>query len=429
MALTATADEFATAQHRRGRAYVSAGLKTTLDRLVVVWIFMGGLVIIEPSPYEFLFALVLPVALFAGLKIYASTAPLLLLTIAFSPFAIIGAFQADHTPPSTTLIYAAVTIFLMLSGFFAATYVAEAPQERMRRIIRAYTLVAVLSALIGTLGYLHLIPGGYNLLTLNERAKALFKDPNVFAPFLILPAIYAAQRLLLSRGRRSLLINGAIVMALLIGVFVSFSRAAWGNLLGSAVLLFILTLAFEANARQKVRMIILAMVGLVMVVCAIGGLLSIPSVNELFAVRAEVEQSYDSGATGRFGRQGYAFDLGLTHPFGIGPAEFREIAAVPEEAHDSYATTLHVYGWGGALIWDVIILLTLARSFRALVRKAANRRLLIPLLATYVPLIIEAGIIDIDHWRHYYLITGLIWGVTAGYGRLKPGEDRITALV
>ncbi len=90
---------------------------------------------------------------------------------------------------TTTLVYAFVTTFLMLTAFFAASYVAEAPQERMRRIVRAYTIVAVFSAVIGTLGYLHLIPGGYDILTRYGRAKALFQDPNVFAPFLILPAL------------------------------------------------------------------------------------------------------------------------------------------------------------------------------------------------------------------------------------------------
>jgi hypothetical protein len=166
----------------------------------------------------------------------------------------------------------------------------------------------------------------------------------------------------------------------------------------------------------------------VLAITAILGLLSIPSVNALFEERAAVEQSYDSGATGRFGRQGYAFDLGLSHPLGIGPAEFRNLE-IPEEAHDSFATTLHVYGWGGALVWDVLIVMTLARGFAALLRPSPNRRMLIPLLAVYLPLVIQAGIIDIDHWRHYYLIIGLIWGVTTGYGRLAAGENRRTALI
>jgi len=229
-----------------------------------------------------------------------------------------------------------------------------------------------------------------------------------------------------TRGR--IILNGAVVLVLLIGVFVSFSRAAWGDLLGSAVILFALVFIFEANARDKIRMIILALVGVVMVIVAIGGLLSIPSVSALFDERASVEQSYDSGTTGRFGRQGYAFDLGLSHPFGIGPAEFRNLK-IPEEAHDSFATTLHVYGWGGALCWDALIVMTLIRALAAMGKRSPNRRMLLPLIAVYVPLIIEAGIIDIDHWRHYYLIVGLIWGVTAGYYRVKPAENKVTALV
>ena len=99
-----------------------------------------------------------------------------------------------------------------------------------------------------------------------------------------------------------------------------------------------------------------------------------------------------------------------------------------EEPHDTYANVLHVYGWGGAFCYYGLIIMTLIRGFSALFRRSPNRRLLVPLMAVYIPLIIEAGIIDIDHWRHYFLIVGMIWGVTAGYLRVKPGENRVTAL-
>jgi O-antigen ligase len=415
------------AEGARGRAYVAARLAGLLDVMVTAWIFLGGFVIIEPSPYEFMFALVLPLALFAGMKVYRSTVGLFLLTAVFTPFAIIAAFQATFTPVTTTLIYEAVTIFLLLTSFFVANYVTERPQLRMRRIMQAYTAVAVISAVAGTLGYLHLIPGAYDILTRYSRAKGFFQDPNVFAPFLILPALYAAQRLLLG-GRRAILVNGAVVMILLIGVFVSFSRAAWGSLAAGAVILFLLTYVLEANARDKVRMLILAMVGLAATLVAIGGLLSIPSVNALFDERAAVEQNYDTGANGRFGRQGYAFELALEHPLGLGPAEFTHLR-VKEEPHDTYVTLLHVYGWGGAACYLGILVLTLIRAFKALFTPSANRRMLIPIVATFIPLIVEAAIIDIDHWRHLYLLIGLIWGVTGGYFRLFPGEDRKTALV
>jgi hypothetical protein len=427
MALSAISAELRPAPQRSGGRYIFDRLKTLLDRTVSLWIFMGGMVIIEPSPYEFVFAIVLPLALFAGMKVYRSTAPLFLLTVFFAPFAITAAFQATFTPTTTTLVYEAVTIFLLLTSFFVANYVAEAPQERMARIMRAYTLVAVLSSILGTLAYLHLIPGAYDTLTRYGRTKAFFQDPNVFGPFIILPAIFALQRMLLG-DRRRIVIDGAIVLVLMIGVFVSFSRAAWGSIAGGAIILFLLVWIFEANARDKVRMLILSMVGVAVLGVALGGLLSIPSVSSLFDERASVEQNYDSGSTGRFGRQGYAFDLALQHPLGIGPAEFRNLE-VSEEPHDTYVTVLHVYGWGGGLCFYALLAWTLARAGKALVVRSANRRLLIPVIATFVPLVIEAAIIDIDHWRHLYLLIGMIWGVTSGYQRLQPRENKVTALV
>lgn len=411
----------------RGRRYVAAGLGSLLDRTVSFWIFMGGMVLFEPSPYEFAFALVLPLALVAGLKLYRSTVPLFILTVALAPFAITAAFQATFTPVATTLVYEAVTIFLLLTSFFLANYVAEAPQQRMGRIMAAYTLIAVISAVAGTLAYLHLIPGAYDTLTRYGRAKAFFQDPNVFGPFLILPALYALQRLLLGSKRHPVL-DGGIVLVLVIGIFVSFSRAAWGSIAGGVLILFLLIWIFEAHARDKVRMLVLALVGGGVMVVALGGLLSIPSVGALFSERASVEQNYDSGDTGRFGRQGYAFNLALQHPLGIGPAEFRNLL-VSEEPHDTYVTVFHVYGWGGGLCFYALIAMTLWRGCRALAVRAPNRRVLIPVMATFVPLVIEAAIIDIDHWRHLYLLIGVIWGITSGYHRLQPGESRATALL
>ena len=33
--------------------------------------------------------------------------------------------------------------------------------------------------------------------------------------------------------------------------------------------------------------------------------------------------------------------------------------------------------------------------------------------AAFVGLVIESAIIDIDHWRHYFLILGALWGLMA----------------
>ena len=175
-------------------------------------------------------------------------------------------------------------------------------------------------------------------------------------------------------------------------------------------------------------MLITALLGLLMIVVALGGMLSIPKVQDLFAVRAQA-QNYDEGDSGRFGRQGYAFELALQHPFGMGPYEFRNLR-VKEEPHDSYVNVLHVYGWGGGLMFWLFIGTTIWRGLSFVFRPSPNRLLLIPLVSVFIPLAVEAAIIDLDHWRHFYLVGGLIWGVTAAYWKVLPGEDkRLSALV
>ncbi len=423
----ALADASLLESRARGGAYLDARLGTLLKWAVALWVFAGSVVITEPSPYELSFVLVLAVSLFAGgFAFQRTTLGLLVLWVTFIPFALIAAFQAAFTPLNDALIFQAVTIFLFFTSYWVANYVAEAPQERMRIIVAAYTVAAVLSAAMGTLGYLGLIPGR-ELLTLYGRAKALFNDPNVFGPFLILPAMYALQRVLLGSSRRAFW-GAAVFMVITVGVFASFSRAAWGHLAVSAVLVYLLCFVFIAHAREKVRMLILALVGALMIVVAIGGLLSIPSVQRLFEARAAA-QSYDEGETGRFGRQGYAFELALENPWGIGPLEFRNLR-VREEPHNSYVNVVHVYGWGGGFAFILLIGTTLWRGLSFVTKSSPNRLLLIPLVSVFVPLAAEAAIIDLDHWRHFFLVAGLIWGVTAGYRTTKAGEEhRLSALV
>ncbi|QQR35322.1 hypothetical protein JI749_13275 [Devosia oryziradicis] len=389
-----------------------------LDIMVAVWIFTGGMVLFEPSPYELTFLIVLPLAFVAGTGLYRSTFGLLAILIAFTPFALIACFQVRFTPINDALLFSIVTVFLLLTSYFVANYVAEDTERRMRLVMRAYTAVAIISALVGTLAYLGLMPAA-DIFLRYGRAKAAFNDPNVFGPFLILPAMYALQRLLLASGR-SAIIAGGIYMVLFIGVFVSFSRAAWGHFALSSVIVLVLCFWLEAAARDKVRIMIMSLLGAAMLVVALAGLLSIPSVAALFEQRA-AGQNYDSGETGRFGRQGYAFELALDHPLGLGPHEFRNLRII-EEPHNVYVTVLHVYGWGGGAIYYLLIILTLWRGIAALTRPSPYRLMMIPLVATFTMLVGESAIIDSDHWRHYYLLIGLIWGVSTAIQNDRRGS-------
>jgi O-antigen ligase len=209
---------------------------------------------------------------------------------------------------------------------------------------------------------------------------------------------------------------------------VSFSRAAWGSLAIGAIAVFFLVFFLEARVVERFRMLVLSITGVIVIVVAIAGLLSIPSVQELFDIRA-TDQAYDEGESGRFGRQGYAFDIALSHPWGIGPLEFGKGSRVREEPHNSYVNTIHAYGWGGGFFFTTMVLMTVWRSVRFLFRRSPNRLLLIPLTASFIPLAVETAINDVDHWRHFYLLAGLIWGVTAAYDKAPSEAPKRRAVV
>ncbi|WP_127753643.1 O-antigen ligase family protein [Devosia sp. 1566] len=393
---------------RLGRSFLRDRALWLLHATVAIWVFSGGVVLFEPSPYEFSFVLVLAMALAAGMSLFSSTIPLLLLTTAFIPFGLIAAFQVRYTPLTEAFTFVAVTIFLFITSYFVANFVGEAPERRVRLIVRAYMAIAVLSAVLGVLAYLGLMPGA-DAFVLYGRAKGLFKDPNVYGPFLILPAMYVLRDVFFLRGGK-LLIPAILFMLVMIGVFMSFSRAAWGHFALSSLLVFGLCFFLEAYARDKVRMLLLALAGLFVIMIAFAGLLSIPAVGSLFEERASVTQDYDTGDTGRFGRQGYAFDLALSHPLGLGPTEFHNLRII-EQPHNTYVTVIQAYGWGGGACYYLLVLATLWRGFRGLADRS-RRKLLIPALAVFIPLALQSGVIDTDHWRHYFLVVGLIWGVT-----------------
>ena len=407
-----------------GLAVIRLRAMRLLDVMVGIWIFTGGLVLFEPSPYELTFLIVLPLAFVAGLGLYRSTFGLMAVLMAFTPFALIACFQTRFTPTSDALIFSIVTIFLLLTAYFLANYVAEATERRMRIVMNAYTAAAVICAMIGTLAYLGLMPGA-DIFMRYGRAKATFNDPNVYGPFLVLPAMYALQRILLGTGRTQFW-SALIYLVLFVGVFVSFSRAAWGHFALSSVVVLVLCFWLEAPARNKVRIMIMSLVGAGLLVVALAGLLSIPSVGSLFEQRA-AGQDYDSGETGRFGRQGFAFELALSHPLGMGPGEFRNLRVI-EEPHNVYVSVFHVYGWGGGAMYYLLVILTLWRGVVGLSRPSPYRPMMIPLMATFTMLVGESAIIDSDHWRHYYLVAGLIWGISTAVGNdrtRQPANPRM----
>src|SRR5271155_921526 len=196
----------------------------------LVWLVgaSGAIVFIEPSPYE-LVTLVATVIFFAtGLRLRLVFMPLLLLLFLLNIGYSIGAIPLMADKPEVTS-WIATSWYMAVTVMFFAMVVSEDTAARLDMLRRGLIAGGLIASIAGIAGYFNLVPGGHDLLTLYERARGTFKDPNVLGAFLILPALFVLQNVVtepFGKSFRNSIALGIIALAVLL----AFSRAAWGGL-------------------------------------------------------------------------------------------------------------------------------------------------------------------------------------------------------
>jgi O-antigen ligase len=378
-------------------------------RLAALWLMMvgGAFVFAEPSPYEI--GALLAIAAFAltgGLKLRAAHAPLLVVLVLYCLGLTIAAIPVMAGPKVAPWI--AVSWYLALTMVFFAVVAADNTAARMRVILRGWTLAALIAALAGIAGYFRLFPGAFDLFTLYGRAKGTFNDPNVFGPFLVLPMLVAMQAFLRA-SPGSMVRAGSVFAVLLVALLLSFSRGAWIHFGLSAVIMIALMVLTAETPAQRFRILLAVAAGLVLLMAFVAVLLSIDKVADLMRERASLNQSYDSGPMGRFGRHAYGWQIALDRPFGIGPLQFARF--FPEDPHNVYLNSFMAGGWMGGIGYLVLTGSTLVVGLVASLVRTPWQPLTIAVFATFCGLAFEGQIIDSDHWRHFWVLAGLLWGL------------------
>ncbi len=374
----------------------------------VLWLcaFSGFFVLNEPAPYDLLIVASAGLAFLCGMPLPRTIAPMIGLLLAYMAGGILASTQVptfDQAP-----MYMAVTGYLIVSSIFYAAVVAHSAQL-LRVIVYGYVAGAVCAALAGVIGYFGLVPGA-DIFLLYGRAKGTFQDPNVFGPFLIFPATWLTYMILTQPLRRGIIAAG-LLLILVAGLFLSFSRAAWGMtafaLCSTGFVLFLST----RNPLMRLRILGLAIAGFLVIALGLVAALQTDAVGALFAERAELVQSYDGSHLGRFARHALGFMLAGERPLGIGPLQFYRIFT--EDPHNMYLKSFMAYGWIGGISWIVLMSWTLARLFPLIFQPRATRGIAIALFVTLVGHALVALVIDMDHWRHNFLLIGLAWGLFA----------------
>ncbi|HEX5008575.1 MAG TPA: hypothetical protein VFV70_15785 [Hyphomonadaceae bacterium] len=383
-------------------------------RLMLLWLTgaSGALVFIEPSPYEIVSLLTIIVFAISGLTLRLSLLPLVMLLIlinigyTFSANALLG--------DKTVATWVATSWYLAATSIFFAAALSTNTQARLDALMRGCLVAGVIAALAGVAGYFHLVPGSDELLLLYDRARGTFKDPNVFGAFMILPALLALRMVVIGRfmqAARGMALLGLFTVAILL----SFSRAAWGQLALTGAMVLALTFLTMPSPIQRLRIVLIAVAGIAAMALLLSALMSIDTVADLLKQRMSLEQEYDVGETGRFGRHVLGALLALDVPLGIGPLQFSKI--FPEDPHNSYLNAFMSGGWLSGVCYPTLTLLSLAFGLRYLFVATPWQSIMIVVYSAYVGMMIESVIIDTDHWRHVFLLLGVLWGLIAATRR------------
>lgn len=390
--------------------------KRLLNALFWITSFSGSVVFIEPSPYDFLILLTLIVWLLGGVRIHRAVLPGVVLLMLWTLGGYIALIPYWNEPDPVDFM--THTLFISTTGVFYMLFFSENTSERFDLCMSGYAASCVLAAVIAVGSWAGLI-GSAETMTLDGRAMAPFKDPNVLGSYMVPGVLYFVQRLLLGRTRFlpltliGLALSGA-------ALFTSFSRGSWGAAVVSIFLMTAMSMATADTRKMRMRIGFAALAVVGVAALGVGAALSDSSVREFFFKRATATQDYDEGPTGRFGNQLRSLPMLVERPNGMGPLRYRLTFNL--DPHNSYVNAFASNGWLGGFAFIGLTLATAFIGFRLCFSRSPYLRqgqLIWPAMFVFF---LQALQIDVDHWRYFFVYLGAVWGLEVG--RVKWAEQR-----
>lgn len=375
--------------------------------LGLLWLLMAlsSLVFIEPTPYDLLLLALFMVFFGLGLRIPTGIAAAGYLLGIFIIANIVASALAPDPAASFRSLF--VRIFMLASWVLLTSLIYENPKRVLRVLFAGYMVAAIIAVIAGILGYYKLVPWSAQLIEFG-RVRSLFKDPNVYGPFLVPVALYIVARLETANNLEKLRLIGIFVL-LTFGILLSFSRGSWLNFSIALVLFFILRISTHKSPALKRRLLLqggaLALFGALFM----GWLISTEEIQHMIEIRTKV-QYYDVQEGGRFSIQKRVIDTSLIKPLGIGAGQTEHPHYFGKAPHNIYLHVLVEAGWIGALAFYGFLGLTLWKATRFAFQPSDIQAIYIAILACLVGLLAQSLFVDSTHWRHMYLLFAALWG-------------------
>src|SRR5581483_8339716 len=362
-----------------------------------------GIVLVEPAPVDVVFGL-----LIASTYVLRNVRPLVpsFVALPLAGYALLTlTSMLNATSLSRAIQFEAITLYMIILAVWLSW--AFKNPVWVTTAMRVYLIVAVFSAILAPVALYLPIPGSLkSILTFGGlRAKGLFKDPNVYSPFLVPAAIILREELTgrkLLTWRRSVIAGALALVSLAIAV--AYSRAGWLNLVLGVATLIVVQAARSGGLRKAAKSAAMIVAGL-----AIGFAFLSATGSLTFLHQRSTLQSYDQQ---RFANQDNAINDATRHVFGFGPGQSEVL--LPLSAHETYVRAAFEEGLLGVA---TILMMFVGTLMCALVLVRRQRYVhgigTASLLGIWLGQTVNGFFVDTIHWRHLWIFAALIW---CGYG-------------
>lgn len=372
--------------------------KNSFLKLIWIVFFTSSIVFIEPSPFDLGIIILFVLFLFQNKLIKdKSTTFLMIVLYSFLLSNIISMSNAIST--SSSLRYLFITLYLLILFIFMILIINKYQDRVLNIIFSAWTLTAVITSLFTIAAYFNYIPFS-NVFMKVGRPAGLFKDPNVFGPYLIPVALYSIYSIRNTKKFTKKIYWLFSFSILTFSIFISFSRGAWINYAIALTLFVIIDLIMNPSLKRFFSYFFsISIISTIFYFI----IFSIPTISEMFYIRFGL-QNYD---TERFSSQADALTKATSNFIGIGPGQWDIIYKL--STHNSYLRIWVENGLLGILSYLSILLLSLINSIVGMIKR--KNIYYVIAFSCIVGLIINSYVIDTIHWRHYWILLAIPWAI------------------
>lgn len=370
-----------------------------INFLILLNIGLLFISLIEPSPSDILFLCMVVFAFKEREVILIKMKRQRLYFFFMYAFLIISSLSLINVVILTpSLKYYLITLYLICYGFIIFCFSDE---TNYRLIFRVYIIGSSIAAFLGILGSLGLGSGilAYDAL----RTKSLFKDPNVFGPYLIPAIIFLINNIKEKKIFKSVPLSIILLAVNFVGLVLSFSRGAYISF-AIALSLYLMLNIKTINLKKTLKFILIFS----LVICSVWFIFLSGGWKEFFISRIGL-QTYDSS---RFAAQAKGLALSLTHFLGFGPGEFENTIFLYSgesiSAHSLYVRTLVESGLLASILFFSSFIYIIIQLFHINRKGNIDNKILASIfLSIMAGILVNSLVIDSIHWRHLWLFAGL----------------------